>query len=73
MQDISFPTLRSRVYSTVAHKVLLLSLFQIEVLPNSEKQLLATWTSPGDDYDHGSVAGYKIVYSDNITDLLEDR
>ncbi len=33
--------------------------------------LLATWTAPGDDYSDGAVAGYKLVYSADTTDLLD--
>ena len=34
-------------------------------------QLVATWTSPGDDYDSGSVSGYRFVVADNISHLLD--
>ena len=34
------------------------------------RTFLAVWTAPGDDYDHGSVSGYRFVYSSNISALL---
>ena len=35
------------------------------------RTFLAVWTAPGDDYDHGSVSGYRFVYSSNISALLD--
>ena len=35
------------------------------------RSFLAVWTAPGDDYDHGAVAGYRFVYSSNISALLD--
>ena len=29
----------------------------------------ATWTAPGDDFDHGSASGYKFVFSLDVADL----
>ena len=34
-------------------------------------QVLATWTAPGDDFDVGSVSGYRLVVSDNISSLID--
>ena len=31
---------------------------------------MATWTAPGGDFDEGSVASYRFVYSEDIADLL---
>lgn len=43
---------------------------KIEVLPDSG-QLMATWTAPGDDYDVGTVTGYRFIVADNISSLLD--
>ena len=42
----------------------------MKLLPGSNN-LLATWTAPGGDYDEGSVASYRFVYSEDIGDLLK--
>ena len=42
----------------------------MKLLPGSNN-LLATWTAPGGDYDEGSVASYRFVYSEDICDLLK--
>ena len=42
----------------------------IQVL-NESKSLLATWTAPGDNFDSGTVSGYRFVFSSNIADLLD--
>ena len=34
-------------------------------------RLLAEWTAPGGDYDVGSVASYRFVFSQNIEDLID--
>jgi len=34
-------------------------------------QLAMTWTSPGGDFSLGSVASCRVVYSENISDLLD--
>ena len=43
----------------------------LKVLMLDNGQLVATWTSPGDDYDSGSVSGYRFVVADNISHLLD--
>ncbi len=40
-------------------------------LEDASAGLEASWTSPGDDYADGQVAGYKILYSEDTTDLLD--
>ena len=35
------------------------------------RKLVAQWTAPGDNYDHGSVKKYEFVFSEDITDLLD--
>ena len=42
----------------------------LKVLMLESGQLVATWTAPGDDYDAGSVSGYRFVVADNISHLL---
>lgn len=44
----------------------------IKVLMESTS-LLATWTAPGDDFDTGSVSGYKFMFSSRITQLLDPQ
>ena len=44
--------------------------FRMRALEDGQT-FLAVWTAPGDDYDHGSVTGYKFVYSSNISALLD--
>ena len=44
--------------------------FKVKVLPESES-LLASWTAPGDDFDSGYVRGYRFVYSNSISQLLD--
>ena len=34
-------------------------------------RLLAEWTAPGGDFDVGSVASYRFVFSSNIEDLIK--
>lgn len=34
-------------------------------------KLVATWTAPGDDFDHGSVSKYTFIFSEFIVDLLD--
>ena len=46
--------------------------FQVEVIPEAH-MLRASWTAPGDDFDSGYVAGYRIVYARNISDLLDHQ
>ncbi len=43
---------------------------RVKVL-DDQKTLLAVWTAPGDDYDHGAVSGYRFVYASNITAMLD--
>ena len=45
---------------------------KIRQLPGARTpdRLLAEWTAPGGDYDSGSVAGYRFVFSSKIDDLL---
>ena len=42
-------------------------------LPNTSDKLLASWTSPGGDFDIGSVSSYRFVYSHNIADLIDTK
>ena len=35
------------------------------------QSVIATWTAPGDDFDAGTVAGYRFLTSTNISDLLD--
>jgi hypothetical protein len=42
---------------------------RIKVL-DDRKTLLAVWTAPGDDYDHGVVTGYKFILAENMSVLL---
>ena len=44
---------------------------RIEMLENG--QLVATWTAPGDDYDFGTVRGYRFVGAENISHLLDSK
>ena len=44
---------------------------RVEMLDNG--QLVATWTAPGDDYDMGTVTGYRFVGADNISHLLDSK
>ena len=46
---------------------------KIRQLPGSSSQdrLLAEWTAPGGDFNAGSVASYRFVFSSNIQDLLD--
>ena len=46
---------------------------QIKIHPKSKRSLEASWTAPGDDFDHGTVQGYKIVFSRNKSALLQHR
>ena len=46
------------------------TIYQVKLLPGSNN-LLATWTAPGGDFDEGSVASYRFVYSEDIADLLK--
>ena len=32
---------------------------------------VASWTAPGDDFDHGNVSKYCFIFSEDITDLLD--
>ncbi len=43
---------------------------KIKVLP-ADGQLVATWTAPGDDFDVGTVTGYRFIVADNISALLD--
>ena len=43
---------------------------KMEVLPESEA-LLAMWTAPGDDFDMGSVAGYRFLFASSMAELLD--
>ena len=43
---------------------------QIQVLAESH-MLRASWTAPGDNFDSGFVAGYKIVFARDISQLLD--
>ena len=40
-------------------------------LLSGSNNLLATWTAPGGDFNQGSVASYRFVYSEDIADLLD--
>ena len=44
---------------------------KIKVLPKSG-QLVASWTAPGDDFDVGTVTGYRLVVAENYSSLLDD-
>ena len=44
---------------------------RVEMLDNG--QLVATWTAPGDDYDVGTVTGYRFVGAENISHLLDSK
>ena len=48
---------------------------KIRQLPgsNTQDRLLAEWTAPGGDFNAGSVASYRFVFSSNIQDLLDPR
>ena len=48
---------------------------KIRPLPGSKvsDRLIAEWTAPGGDFDAGSVASYRFVFSSNIQDLLDPR
>ncbi len=35
------------------------------------RKLVAIWTAPGQDYDHGTISRYDFVFSEDITDLLD--
>ena len=35
------------------------------------RKLVAMWTAPGDDYDHGNVSDYHFVFSEDVMDLLD--
>ena len=50
--------------------ILNILLFRIQVLPKSG-QLMASWTAPGDDYDIGTVTGYRFVIAENYSALLD--
>ena len=43
---------------------------KIEVQPKSG-QLVASWTAPGDDFDIGTVTGYRFVIAENYSSLLD--
>ena len=45
---------------------------KLEVLTEGS-QVLATWTAPGDDFDIGTVTGYRILVSDNISTIVDSR
>ena len=38
---------------------------------SSPDRLMAEWTAPGGDYDIGSVASYRFVFSPKIEDLID--
>ena len=44
---------------------------RVEMLDNG--QLVATWTAPGDDYDFGTVTGYRFVGAENISHLVDSK
>ena len=48
---------------------------KIRQLPGARTpdRLLAEWTAPGGDYDSGSVASYRFVFSSKIDDLLSQK
>lgn len=35
------------------------------------RKLVAMWTAPGNDYDHGNVTQYNFVFSEDVMDLLD--
>ena len=41
------------------------------ICASNPDRLLAEWTAPGGDYDVGSVASYRFVFSQNIEDLID--
>ena len=43
---------------------------KIQVQPKSG-QLVASWTAPGDDFDVGTVTGYRFVIAENYSSLLD--
>lgn len=43
---------------------------KIKPLPGTKNNLLATWTAPGGDFNSGSVASYRFVFSEEISTLL---
>ena len=63
-------------FSILCHQTLIYGntdnpvIFQVKLLSGSNN-LLATWTAPGGDFDEGSVASYRFVYSEDIADLLK--
>ena len=59
-------SLVSHVYHIVCNILINLRIRALE----DGRSFLAVWTAPGDDYDHGSVSGYRFVYSSNISALL---
>ena len=60
-------SLVSHVYHIVCNILINLRIRALE----DGRSFLAVWTAPGDDYDHGAVAGYRFVYSSNISALLD--
>ncbi|TRY61771.1 hypothetical protein TCAL_12265 [Tigriopus californicus] len=36
-----------------------------------ERKVTALWTAPGDDFDSGSVQRYKLMFSENVEDLID--
>ena len=43
---------------------------KVKVFPETQS-VLATWTAPGDDFDTGSVSGYRFVFSKNVSELVD--
>ena len=43
---------------------------KVEILADSEA-IVAMWTAPGDDFDTGSVSGYRFLFSNSMARLLD--
>ena len=43
----------------------------LEIQVGEDGQLFSSWRSSGGDFNSGSVAGYRFVYSEDISDLLD--